>query len=296
MIDMKLSKPNIKELKKNLDVEGLIGALGYGDWRVRRDAASALSKIAEEKAITPTALLENMVEPLMKALKDENVEVRRAAALGLMWTFFGAAWDIDEREWAFDEARTKEVVELLIEAFVKDEDESVRNTAVLAIGSIPVPIRLEEGERVVRRVKDVDGVMASGFFLLTNKRLIYHGCRTSESFSIEIPLTEIISCEVKKPLIGKRKLLVTGRQAVFKSLSNLVIKEVAMHGYSQPPASVMKPKPLEFTFKEMEGFKSEIMQQRSNAYKPLQVKCPSCGASTPVGTVFCPSCGRKVGV
>lgn len=237
-------KPNIKKLKKRGDVDGLIKALVHEDRKVRRDAASAIGKIADKKTVP---LLKKAVEPLIKALKDENAEVRYNAAHALGLIFSGAAWDPDEGAWAFDEIRTKEVVESLVEAFFKDEDENVRGAAALSVSNIPIPVTLEKGERMVRRFKEVGGVTAwSGFLLLTNQRLLYHG-RNMKLFSIELPLAEIINCEVKSSLFGKKKLLVTARRAIFKSWSELVIQEVATRGLSQPPASVIEPKPLEFT-------------------------------------------------
>jgi len=63
--------PNVEKLKAKSDVKGLIKALGYEkDSRVRRDAAGALGKIGDARA----------VEPLIAALKDEDKDVRTAAA------------------------------------------------------------------------------------------------------------------------------------------------------------------------------------------------------------------------
>ncbi|HIH96356.1 MAG TPA: hypothetical protein HA348_02500 [Thermoplasmata archaeon] len=260
---MGLSKPNIKELRKKLDVEGLIEALRYSDWRVRRDAAKALGNIQDGRA----------VEPLIKALKDEKAEVRRNVATALGMSFFGAALDPDERPWAFDEIRTKEIVELLIGVYIKDEDENVRVAAALAFAAIPVPHTLEEGEMVVRKVKGVEGIIGRGSLLLTNQRLIYHGYTLTESFSLDMPLTEIVNCEVKKPLFGKEKLSVTARRAVFKNLSKLVIEEVAIRGFSQPPASIVEPNPQEFKdIEQPETLKSEIMEQVEIYKKSLSQK------------------------
>lgn len=294
---MELSKPNIKELRENLDVEELIKALQYSDWHVRRDAASAIDKIAKEGKVAP--LLKKAVEPLKMALKDENAEVRAHAAQALHNLFWGAAFYPDEKAWAFDEMRIKKVLEALIGSFLKDKDERVRKTAILAVGAIPVPMRLGRGERIIRRDEEVRGAAANGFLLLTNKRLIFHACDLSESYSLDIPLTEIISCEIKKKsLFGKEKLLLEARRGILKSWSNLVMNEVAKHGFSQPPESVVILNPIEFTnIKEVERLKSEIMEQRASAYKslpPKVEKCLSCGVEILVGAEFCPNCGRKV--
>ena len=263
-----MSKPNIEELRKMTDIEGLLRALEHNDWHVRRDATSALDKIArEEKAVAP--LLEKVIEPLIKSLKDENAEVRLNVVSALGWSFFGAAYDPGAKAWAFDEIRTKEVVDSLVEVLVKEKNESVRKAAALALCNIPIPIRLEKGETTVRRVERIGGPDSLGFFLLTNERLIYHGYKALESFSLEIPLTEIINCEVKKPLFGGKKLVVTARRAIYKNLSNLVLKEVAAQGFSQPPASTIEPKPLEFgDIKEVETLRMEIMEQRDRAFLP----------------------------
>jgi len=251
-------KPNVKELRKGGDVEGLVEALGHNDWHVRRDAAKTLGEMRDGRA----------VEPLIKALKDEETEVAFHAAQALGFSFFGAAWDPDEKPWAFDEIKTKKVVESLVEACAKDE--KVRAAAVFAIGSIPVPMKLEEGEKVVRKVK---GVRISGTYngslLLTNQRLILHGCSIEQSFSLELPLAEIVNCEVKNPLSGKKKLLVTARRAVYKNPSELVIEEVATRGYSQPPAFAIEPTPQELTgIEDPEALKSEIIEQsRSSGLK-----------------------------
>lgn len=69
------SKPNIKDMEKKNDVKGLIEALSYEkDVQVRREAAYTLGKIKDICA----------VDPLIKALNDEDNYVRRQAvdALG----------------------------------------------------------------------------------------------------------------------------------------------------------------------------------------------------------------------
>ena len=64
-------KPDVKDMEKKNDVDGLIKALGYEkDVQVRREAAYTLGKIG-----TPSA-----VDPLIKALEDPDNYVRRQAA------------------------------------------------------------------------------------------------------------------------------------------------------------------------------------------------------------------------
>ena len=78
---MVLFKPNVEKLKSKRDIEGLIKALEYrresvkmDDVAVRSDAAMALGKIMDERA----------VEPLIKALQDKKWDISYLAieALG----------------------------------------------------------------------------------------------------------------------------------------------------------------------------------------------------------------------
>jgi HEAT repeat protein len=66
--------PNVDELKAKIDVDGLIKALEYEkDRQVQCDAAKALGKIGNERA----------VEPLINALKNKEGNVRRESAEAL---------------------------------------------------------------------------------------------------------------------------------------------------------------------------------------------------------------------
>ena len=68
------SGPDTKDLEKNKDVPGLLTALVYQeDPIVRQDAASALGRIADARA----------VEPLIDTLKDSHDRVRQNAAVAL---------------------------------------------------------------------------------------------------------------------------------------------------------------------------------------------------------------------
>ena len=58
---------------KDVDIHDLIRALEYGDSITRYDAALALGKIGDRRA----------VEPLIKSLGDINTKVRQAAASAL---------------------------------------------------------------------------------------------------------------------------------------------------------------------------------------------------------------------
>ena len=66
--------PNIYQLYEKQDVEGLIRALDYRAPEVRQNAANALGNIGDPRA----------VEPLIVALKDENLWVCDAATSALV--------------------------------------------------------------------------------------------------------------------------------------------------------------------------------------------------------------------
>ena len=275
-------KPNTKELRKRGDIDGLIKALEHEDTKVRRDAASALEKIAGKIADEKTVpLLKKAVEPLIKALKDENAEVRidAAHALGHLAVYR----IVDEK-----------AVEPLKECL---KDKNVAWSAASTLASIPIPVTLEEGERLVRQIEDVylEGLpySFSRLLLLTNRRLIFNGLRVDGSFSYEIPLADIVSCEVKKSIFGKKKIAVAGRQAVFKQRLQLETgvgagatttyswKEVGTDVLREPKLAVFKG------IKQPETLKSEIMEQVESRPK----YCLKCGAVIPVEATFCPECG-----
>lgn len=65
--------PDIKKMKTNKDVEGLIEALKHKDLTVRRQAAEALGELGDDRA----------VEPLIGALKDKDTWLRWCAAEAL---------------------------------------------------------------------------------------------------------------------------------------------------------------------------------------------------------------------
>ncbi len=100
--------PNIDTLINEQDVEGLIEALGYkSDSKVRSSAADALGGIEDKR----------VVEPLIKALKDESSKVRLSALDALV--------EISEP-----------AVESLIEALGVDNYNLVREGAAKALGRI----------------------------------------------------------------------------------------------------------------------------------------------------------------
>ena len=74
MATIQFGKPNVEELARIGNVDGLVQALQYkADWEVRRGAAIALGKIKDERA----------VQPLEYALVDKAEHVRGSAVRAL---------------------------------------------------------------------------------------------------------------------------------------------------------------------------------------------------------------------
>lgn len=102
--------PNIDKLKDKQDIEGLIKALEYGtDSDIRQDAIGALIEIGKPA-----------IEPLIKALKADDWEVRKSAA------------------WALGKIGDERAVEPLIEV-LGDKDVDVRYIAAWALTEIGEP-------------------------------------------------------------------------------------------------------------------------------------------------------------
>jgi HEAT repeat protein len=126
--------PNIEEFKANKDVKGLINALKDKDINVRGDAAEALGKIGDSRAVEPLIealkdivefiaieslrkIGEPAIDPLIKALKNKDTLIRSGAARAL------------------GEIRDKRAIEPLTEA-IKYGDMFVRSAAVGALEKI----------------------------------------------------------------------------------------------------------------------------------------------------------------
>lgn len=139
-------KPNVEEMERNSDVEGLIRALTYDDCITRKEAVVALKKIADSRSLFPLidalkyekwhdqyavmgSVRENAaealgvlgdkraVEPLIDALNDKDEDVRWKAA------------------WALGSIGDKRAIEPLIYA-LQDKRWPVRRFAVSALGKI----------------------------------------------------------------------------------------------------------------------------------------------------------------
>ena len=144
---MPLFGPNIEMMERLGDVEGLIGALKHKDAKVRFEAGLALGRIGDARAIkliiqglkdgnsefivgaghALNEIGEPAFEPLIDALKDEDVNVRRGATAAL-----GSMGDFRMNKQGLGVERAS-VVEPLINA-LKDEDAGVRGYVANALG------------------------------------------------------------------------------------------------------------------------------------------------------------------
>ncbi len=108
-------KPNVDQMEKNGDVEGLISALEFKDCSTRKDAAAALKKIGDNRALFPLINTLKYKEWHESYAVMGSVRETAAEALGVL--------------------RDRRAVEPLIEA-LNDEDEEVRWKACWALGHI----------------------------------------------------------------------------------------------------------------------------------------------------------------
>ncbi len=130
-------KPNIAYMEKNRDVEGLINALEFKDCNVRKEAATALKTIGDNRALFP----------LIQALKYENWHESYAVMSSVRETAAEALGVLRDRR----------AVDPLIEA-LNDADEEVRWKACWALGHIgdkkavePLILLLDDNRWHVRR-------------------------------------------------------------------------------------------------------------------------------------------------
>jgi HEAT repeat protein len=139
-------KPNIDEMERNGNIEGLIRALTYNDCITRKEAVVALKKIVDNRSLFP----------LIDALKYEewhdkyavmgSVRENAAEALGILRDrravdpLINALNDNDEdvrwkSAWALGNIGDKRAIEPLIDA-LQDKRWPVRRFAVSALGKI----------------------------------------------------------------------------------------------------------------------------------------------------------------
>jgi tetratricopeptide (TPR) repeat protein len=146
--------PNVEKLEAKRDVQGLIKALGRKDYVVQTEAAAALGRLQDARAVmpliaalksTPEAACEALVkigapsvEPLITALEDNDSSIRSNAACVL--------GDIGD---------TRAVEPLIVT--LKDKDWMVAHDAALALGRIgdsravePLAVALKLGRSWVR--------------------------------------------------------------------------------------------------------------------------------------------------
>lgn len=158
-------KPDIDHLEEEKDVEGLIEALKHEDYLIRKDAAIALKRVGDRRA----------VKPLIESLRYEKwqddytvliaVRENSAEALGnigdhravdpLIWALFE---DSDEEvRWksasALGKIKDHSAVEPLIEA-LHDVSWAVRRNAIIALGTIGDERSFEP---ILQSLSDKDG-------------------------------------------------------------------------------------------------------------------------------------------
>lgn len=140
------TKPNIDDMEKKEDVEGLINALKFGDCIIRKEAAMAFKKIPDKRALFP----------LIDALKYQNwhdnyvimgsVREYAAEALGVLGDIkavdplIDALYDKDEEvrwkaAWALGNIGDRRAVEPLIYS-LSDERWYVRRYAAASLGKL----------------------------------------------------------------------------------------------------------------------------------------------------------------
>jgi len=159
----KRDTPDIKEMEANNDVKSLIEALGYKDEvaLVRWGVVEALGEIGDDRA----------VEPLIKALKDEDVRMVVLWALGnigderavkpLIEVLKGDGTPNYSVIWRATDALVtigEPAVEPLILA-LKDEDVVVRDVAASALGKIGDGRAVEP---LINALNDVDREVRTG--------------------------------------------------------------------------------------------------------------------------------------
>jgi len=108
--------PDIDDLEKQKDVEGLIRALKNEDYLIRKEAARSLKKVGDERA----------VESLIEALKYESWEDAYTVLISVRESAADALGIIGD----------KRALNPLIQSLFEDSDEEVRWKAAAALGKI----------------------------------------------------------------------------------------------------------------------------------------------------------------
>jgi HEAT repeat protein len=132
-------KQNVEEMKKNKDVNGLMKTLNFGSdwdstWEIRSDAAEALGKMGDARA----------VEPLIEAVKrNGHIRVRSSAAHALDELGFQPKNDEEKAYYLIAEGRWSDLVNVgepavnpLIETLELIQEGSIRSKAAKPLGEI----------------------------------------------------------------------------------------------------------------------------------------------------------------
>lgn len=93
IFDKLFGPPNVKELESNKDVEGLVKALKYEDKNVRDNAAWALGKIGDARA----------VNPLVAIFRDKNEHIAKRLGVVSLLRVIGSSQVIEAFMTAFEE-------------------------------------------------------------------------------------------------------------------------------------------------------------------------------------------------
>lgn len=155
----KITTKKIEKMERKKDVKGLIKALDYGDFNIRRLAAMALGEIGDSRA----------AKPLIDALKDEDQSVRSEAEEALDnidWNPETIKYRISYLMKIGDWNKIVDIGELavdpLIDILIMDEDDDVRSEAAETLGKIgdvraipPLINRLNDEDNRVRAKVEV---------------------------------------------------------------------------------------------------------------------------------------------
>lgn len=153
ILDKLFGPPDIKKLKENKDVKGLIEALKHDDQGIRERAAYSLHEIADKKAVVP----------LIKALKNSQdvpkyIMYYTPEQRGWLEDLAKEEWDV-RRGVAFALSKIgKPAVEPLIK-LLEDSNNNIRFFAINALGIIgderavePLIDALNDKDTNVRRI------------------------------------------------------------------------------------------------------------------------------------------------
>ena len=304
---MTLFKPDIDEMERKRDLNGLLRALKYRDAGVRTRAAWALGGIGDKRA----------VPHLIKALKDRDAKVRReaACALGLISdkravpALITALKD-DNDLWVRWQATAalgligdKRAVPYLIEVLKEDRDTEVRRWAAWALakcadGSAVEPLEelLESRGSVNWKIKQivrdiVERLKSSGAYeryLLQKARNYELACRYEDAAEIYEKLGRWEDAGRVRKLAQRPKAMT----------QNIMAGKIDMSTKTEIKDSTLLRSQVNSTNAKTEIKDSTLVRSQvnpSNA-KPLFEICPYCGVELklPETPHFCPYCRKRL--